>query len=82
MTPQLTPNPIKIGAFEALSTALLIVSDIDANTPVYQVYFNYILTDPFSLLSLPPMSSPLNYTTNTENNKDNNQDKSDCPRSS
>ena len=38
---------------------------------------DYVPTDPFSLSSLPPMSSPPNYTTNTKNNKDNNQDKSE-----
>ena len=49
---------------------------MDANTPVYQVHFNYVLTNLSSpLLSLPLMSSPLNFTTNAENNKNNDQER-------
>jgi len=78
LTPQPTPNPIKIGAFEASSTALSIASDMDANTPVRRVHFDHAPTDPSSpLSSLPPMSSPPNYTTNTENNEENDRDKSE-----
>jgi len=72
LQPQLTLNRFRIGAFEALSAALSIASDIDANTPVRRVHFEHALTYPSSpLSSLPYMSSPLNLTIEGEDSEAN-----------